>query len=144
MPRTGTSNDLQARDAKIKALEHAVRDAQPTPEDIAQMVSEHQHIRDAAVQLIGTAAALNGQSIGEKQPQGRGSPDGRRRQGDERGRTEGSVRGHPDGRDRQRKRAAQVRERSVIDVGVRAYRLSFASLSTILTSSSALAAWRSA
>ena len=57
--------DVQTRDAKIQALEHEVRDAQPTPEQIAQLVSEHAKVRDAAMVIMGRDATLDGQSIEE-------------------------------------------------------------------------------
>ena len=57
--------EIQARDATIRALEHAARDAKPTPEQIAQMVGEHQKVRDAAMLIMGRDATLDGQTIEE-------------------------------------------------------------------------------
>ena len=59
------AKDIQARDAKIKALEHEVLDTQPTSEEIAQMVSEHQKIKEVAGLILGRDATLDGQSIEE-------------------------------------------------------------------------------
>lgn len=58
--------DVQLRDAKIQALNHEVENAHPTPEQIAQLVSVHQRVRNAAVVIMGRDdALLQGQTLEE-------------------------------------------------------------------------------
>ena len=58
--------EVQARDATIKALQHEANSARLSPDQIAQMISEHQTVRDAALLILGRDdVSLDGKTIEE-------------------------------------------------------------------------------